>query len=103
MQQDTSRWVEVTRSQFTHETEGLSIVRDLLPETSPFQAWSNFDGVDDAKAEQGGHPTNQRSGILLRRSIVDGPSKEVWQHGGADHPKAAECRAGRDPAPLTGD
>jgi len=38
-----SRWVEVSPSQFTHETEGLELVRKLLPDQPPFRAWSNFE------------------------------------------------------------
>lgn len=40
------RWVEVTPSQFEHEAEGLQIIRDLLPDQSPFRAWSNFEFRD---------------------------------------------------------
>lgn len=40
------RWVEVSPSQFTHEAEGLAIVRDLLPDDSPYRAWSNFEFRD---------------------------------------------------------
>src|ERR1035438_6669358 len=40
------RWTEVTRSQFTHETEGLGLVRALLPQRDPFRAWSNFEFRD---------------------------------------------------------
>lgn len=40
------RWVEVSPSQFTHETEGLALVRALLPDESPFRAWSNFEFRD---------------------------------------------------------
>jgi len=40
------RWNEVTRSQFTHEAEGLGIVRALLPHLDPFRAWSNFEFRD---------------------------------------------------------
>lgn len=41
-----NRWVEVSPSQFPHEAEGLQLVRDLLPRTSPFRAWSNFEFRD---------------------------------------------------------
>ena len=34
------RWVEVTPSQFPHEAEGLALVRDLMPDETPFRAWS---------------------------------------------------------------
>ncbi|EWT07980.1 protein kinase [Intrasporangium chromatireducens Q5-1] len=40
------RWVEVSPSQFTHETEGLNLVKALLPDESPFRAWSNFEFRD---------------------------------------------------------
>jgi serine/threonine protein kinase len=40
------RWVEVSPSQFTHEAEGLSLVRNLLPDQPPFRAWSNFEFRD---------------------------------------------------------
>jgi len=44
---DTSRWFEVTPSQFPHEREGLAIVRALLPDAEPFRAWSNFEFRDN--------------------------------------------------------
>jgi serine/threonine protein kinase len=40
------QWTEVTSSQFSHEAEGLSIVRALLPDLDPFLAWSNFEFRD---------------------------------------------------------
>ena len=46
MQPGDARWVEVSPSQFTHEAEGLSIVRALLPDQPPFRAWSNFEFRD---------------------------------------------------------
>lgn len=46
MQADSDRWVEVSPSQFTHEAEGLDLVRDILPDESPFRAWSNFEFRD---------------------------------------------------------
>jgi serine/threonine protein kinase len=44
--QQVRRWVEVTPSQFTHEAEGLSLIRGLLPAHAPFRAWSNFEFRD---------------------------------------------------------
>ena len=44
--QRVQRWVEVTPSQFTHEAEGLSLIRSLLPVNAPFRAWSNFEFRD---------------------------------------------------------
>jgi len=40
------RWIEVTPSQFTHEVEGLNLIRSLLPANAPFRAWSNFEFRD---------------------------------------------------------
>ena len=36
----------MTPSQFTHEVEGLNLVRSLLPANAPFRAWSNFEFRD---------------------------------------------------------
>jgi serine/threonine protein kinase len=44
--QQVQRWIEVTPSQFTHEAEGLNIVRGLLPDQPPFRAWTNFEFRD---------------------------------------------------------
>jgi hypothetical protein len=41
------RWVEVSRSQFAHEGEGLRVIRSLLPDQPPFRAWSNFEFRDN--------------------------------------------------------
>ena len=43
---DAPRWVEVTPSPFPHEAEGLAIVRKVLPQTSPYRAWSNVEFRD---------------------------------------------------------
>lgn len=46
MPQQIQRWIEVTPSQFPHELEGLNLVKAILPELSPFRAWSNFEFRD---------------------------------------------------------
>jgi serine/threonine protein kinase len=38
--------MEVTPSQFTHEAEGLNLIRAGLPANAPFRAWSNFEFRD---------------------------------------------------------
>ena len=43
---DSGRWVEVTSSQFAHEADGLDLVRHLLPDETPYRAWSNFEFRD---------------------------------------------------------
>lgn len=40
------RWVEVAPSEFSHEREGLEVVKALLPNRAPFHAWSNFEFQD---------------------------------------------------------
>jgi serine/threonine protein kinase len=45
--QRVERWIEVTPSQFSHEAEGLNIIRGLLPKNVPFRAWSNLEFRDD--------------------------------------------------------
>jgi serine/threonine protein kinase len=40
------RWVEVSPSQFAHEAEGLAIIRAIMPDETPFRAWSNFEFRD---------------------------------------------------------
>lgn len=46
MPKGSQRWTEVTPSQFTHETEGLNLIKALLPPRDPFRAWSNFEFRD---------------------------------------------------------
>jgi serine/threonine protein kinase len=40
------RWVEVSRSVFPHEAEGLRMLKDLLPDAAPYRAWTNFEFMD---------------------------------------------------------
>jgi serine/threonine protein kinase len=40
------RWVEVSPSQFAHEADGLALIRKLMPDETPFRAWSNFEFRD---------------------------------------------------------
>ena len=40
------RWVEVSPSQFAHEAAGLELVRAIMPDETPFRAWSNFEFRD---------------------------------------------------------
>ncbi|MEU7481298.1 BREX system serine/threonine kinase PglW [Lentzea sp. NPDC042327] len=42
MDEQSSRWHEITPSGFTHERAALRHVRELLPDRHPFAAWSNF-------------------------------------------------------------
>lgn len=36
------RWVAVTESEFEHERRGLEAIREKLPDSDPWRAWSNF-------------------------------------------------------------
>lgn len=41
------RWVTIADSQFTHEKQGLDVVKQALPEAPPFRAWANFEFRDN--------------------------------------------------------
>ena len=43
----TSRWQEITPSQFPWEREALAYVREGLPDHEPYHAWSNFEFIAD--------------------------------------------------------
>jgi len=40
------RWVEVSRSEFPHEQEGLAYLKSHLPDAPPYRAWTNFEFMD---------------------------------------------------------
>lgn len=42
MEPGSTRWVEVTPSEHDHERAGLAAIRELLSESDPYRAWSNF-------------------------------------------------------------
>ncbi|SRR6266542_4212254 len=48
MRADSSRWHEVSPSEFDHERAGLAHLRELLPDRAPFHAWTNFEFRDRA-------------------------------------------------------
>ncbi|WP_165982469.1 BREX system serine/threonine kinase PglW [Dankookia rubra] len=41
------RWIAVSQSAFEWEREALDFVRGLLPDYTPWRAWSNFEFIDD--------------------------------------------------------
>lgn len=43
---ELDRWVEVSPSQFAHETEGLQYLKAKVPTQSPFRVWTNFEFRD---------------------------------------------------------
>lgn len=40
------RWVEVSRSAYPHEAEGLQLLKDVIPDASPYRVWTNFEFMD---------------------------------------------------------
>lgn len=46
MRSESSRWHEVSPSQFAHERAGLEQIRELVPDRKPFHAWTNFEFRD---------------------------------------------------------
>ncbi|MCC3270094.1 BREX system serine/threonine kinase PglW [Arthrobacter gengyunqii] len=61
---EQNRWVEVSPSQFAHETEGLHYLKAKLPDTSPYRVWSNFEFRD----ERGGW--HEVDALLLGRGAL---------------------------------
>ncbi|MGC5163001.1 protein kinase domain-containing protein [Rhodococcus sp. DT1] len=47
MAQSDDRWVEVSKSAFAHETDGLAMLRYIVPKASPYRAWTNFEFMDN--------------------------------------------------------
>ncbi|NKX80098.1 protein kinase [Gordonia amicalis] len=45
--QGEDRWIEVSKSAFSHEAEGLKFLHDLVPNASPYRAWTNFEFMDN--------------------------------------------------------
>ncbi|OLL18358.1 serine/threonine protein kinase [Rhodococcus sp. M8] len=47
MAQGDDRWVEVSKSAFPHEADGLAMLRYVVPKASPYRAWTNFEFMDN--------------------------------------------------------
>lgn len=45
MDRNSSRWHQITPSEFSWEREALDHVRELLPDREPFEAWANFEFI----------------------------------------------------------
>lgn len=41
------RWIEVSPSEFDHERAGLAYLKQILPDASPYRAWTNFEFMDE--------------------------------------------------------
>lgn len=41
------RWSAIAESQFDHEREALSFLKERLPDADPWHVWSNFEFIDD--------------------------------------------------------
>ncbi len=47
MAQGSDWWVKVVKSAFAHETEGLSVLRAVVPAASPHRGWTTFEFMDN--------------------------------------------------------
>lgn len=47
MAQTDNCWMEVSKSAFGHETDGLAMLRYMVPNVSPYRAWTNFEFMDN--------------------------------------------------------
>ena len=43
VQQNSARWIEVFRSAFEYENEGLALLASTIPDTDFNRAWANFE------------------------------------------------------------
>ncbi|MDZ4235382.1 MAG: NERD domain-containing protein, partial [Dietzia sp.] len=41
------RWIEVSKSAYAHEAEGLELLRGIVPMTTPYRVWTNFEFMDN--------------------------------------------------------
>ncbi|WP_202927006.1 protein kinase domain-containing protein [Gordonia desulfuricans] len=41
------RWIEVSKSAYAHEADGLKQLRDIVPPAPPYRAWTNFEFMDN--------------------------------------------------------
>ncbi|WP_280447668.1 protein kinase domain-containing protein [Nocardia cyriacigeorgica] len=47
MAHSDDRWVEVSKSAFAHEADGLAMLRYVVPKAPPYRAWTNFEFMDN--------------------------------------------------------
>lgn len=103
MQPDSKRWVEVTPSEYAHERGGLAAVREALPDTDPYRAWSNFTFTSsDGRMYEVDLLVIGPSGLHLVelkhwRGKITGDGQTWWQNGHpTDNPRLlAEAKAKR--------
>lgn len=53
MAQSDARWVEVSKSAFAHETDGLATLRYIMPKAAPYRAWTNFEFIGNYRQSRG--------------------------------------------------
>jgi serine/threonine protein kinase len=41
------RWIEVSKSAYAHEAEGLELLRGIVPLATPYRVWTNFEFMDN--------------------------------------------------------
>lgn len=47
MDRDSSRFEEVSSSEFSHEREGLELLLSAVPDAAPYRVWTNFSFTDE--------------------------------------------------------
>ena len=52
MESGSQRWRQVTTSQYAWENDALDVLRDLLPDAAPFNAWTNFQFTDGGRIHE---------------------------------------------------
>ena len=52
MEPSSERWRQVTTSQYAWEADALNVLRELLPDAPPFQAWTNFQFTDGGRIHE---------------------------------------------------
>ncbi len=102
MAMNSPRWTAVTESQFPWEREALDWLRARLPDYNPWQAWANFEFIDDAgKVNEIDALVLSPAGLFLieiksRPGLVTGDTHTwIWTTDGRD------VFSGRPPAAST--
>ncbi len=90
----SSRWKAITPSGFVWEQEGLSFIRERLPDRDPYRAWSNFEFIaDDGSINEVDLLVFTPEGFLLvdiksnPGTLTGDTHTRTWQH--SDHARRA--------------
>lgn len=47
MKADSSRYHEVSKTQYSHEKLGIAHLLEAVPDAAPYRVWTNFEFIDD--------------------------------------------------------